>query len=96
MPFLLSSNPPSQQDFQKMKSPQNPDLFPDSQVVLINGSPQAWKEGWAISEMLIELGAAGPGVAVERNGEVVRKSEHSSTFLAPGDQIEVLRLVGGG
>ncbi|MBL0312193.1 MAG: sulfur carrier protein ThiS [Holophagaceae bacterium] len=36
------------------------------------------------------------GSAVELNGEVIRKAEHTATLLKDGDRLEVVRLVGGG
>jgi sulfur carrier protein len=36
------------------------------------------------------------GVAIERNLEIVPKSEHASTVLEDGDRIEVVQFVGGG
>ena len=35
-------------------------------------------------------------IAVERNGEIVPKSEYDSTLLKDGDVIEVVSFVGGG
>ena len=35
-------------------------------------------------------------IAVEKNGEIVPKSEYASTLLADGDEIEVVSFVGGG
>ncbi|MCP4192216.1 MAG: sulfur carrier protein ThiS, partial [Planctomycetaceae bacterium] len=35
-------------------------------------------------------------VAVERNAELVPSSEHATTELQPGDQLEVVSLTGGG
>ena len=35
-------------------------------------------------------------IAVERNGEIVPKSEYNSTLLKDGDVIEVVSFVGGG
>lgn len=36
------------------------------------------------------------GSAVELNGQVIRRAEHSATILQEGDHLEVVRLVGGG
>jgi thiamine biosynthesis protein ThiS len=36
------------------------------------------------------------GSAIELNGEVIRRAEHPATRLQDGDQLEVVRLVGGG
>jgi len=46
--------------------------------------------------LLKELEATGQGVAVERNREVVRRAEYAACVLQPGDEIEIVRLVGGG
>lgn len=35
-------------------------------------------------------------VAVERNGEIVPKSEYAATILQDGDSVEVVSFVGGG
>ena len=36
------------------------------------------------------------GSAVELNGETIRRANHPATPLKEGDQLEVVRLVGGG
>ena len=35
-------------------------------------------------------------IAVERNGEIVFKSDYAGTVLQDGDRIEVVSFVGGG
>ena len=35
-------------------------------------------------------------IAVERNGEILFKSQYSTTVLEDGDSIEVVSFVGGG
>lgn len=62
----------------------------------VNGRAHPWRPGLSLERLLEELGAAGPGVAVERNGQVVRRADHAATQLAAGDRIEIVRLVGGG
>ncbi len=62
----------------------------------LNSQSQPWRSNFSVSQLLEELEATGPGVAVERNGDVVRRVDHASTLVQPGDQIEVVRLVGGG
>ncbi|MDP7063043.1 MAG: sulfur carrier protein ThiS [Planctomycetota bacterium] len=64
--------------------------------VRINGKNQPWRPDWTVTDLLKELDAAGPGVAVERNLEVVRRQKFASTVIQPGDTLEVVRLVGGG
>jgi thiamine biosynthesis protein ThiS len=43
-----------------------------------------------------ETGRDPRGIAVERNREIVPKSEHAATVLGEGDQIELVQFVGGG
>ena len=64
--------------------------------VRINGVFQPWKADWSLPMLLEELAATGPGVAVERNREVVRRAEYAACVLQPGDEVEIVRLVGGG
>lgn len=64
--------------------------------VRINGAFQPWKANWSLLQLLEELTATGPGVAVERNREVVRRAEYATCLLQPGDEVEIVRLVGGG
>ncbi len=46
---------------------------------------------------LVELLALDDGpVAVERNGDVVPRAEHTGTALADGEVIEIVYFVGGG
>jgi sulfur carrier protein len=42
------------------------------------------------------LGYTGKRIAIERNGEIVPKSQHATTQLATGDQLEIVVAVGGG
>jgi len=62
----------------------------------VNGVPRPWRQEYLLSELLAELDAQGFGIAIERNGEVVRRAAQAHILLAPGDRIEVVRLVGGG
>ena len=64
--------------------------------VVVNGVSQAWEAGQTVASLLERRDAAGPGVAVERNGAVVRRRDHESTPVEPGDRIEIVRLVGDG
>jgi sulfur carrier protein len=49
-----------------------------------------------VRSLLEKLEMAGKKVAVERNGEIVPKSLHGKTFVADGDQLEIVVAVGGG
>jgi len=64
--------------------------------ILLNGAPKNLAQPLSITELLDELGYNGKRIAVERNGDIVPKSAHSSTILADGDRLEIVVAVGGG
>ncbi|HKI60102.1 MAG TPA: sulfur carrier protein ThiS [Mariprofundaceae bacterium] len=49
-----------------------------------------------VAELVAELGIEKRMLAVERNLEVVPKSEYAATKLADGDRLEVVHMIGGG
>jgi sulfur carrier protein len=50
----------------------------------------------SVNELLTTLGLQGKRVAVERNGEIVPRSEHGRTKISSEDRIEIVVAVGGG
>ena len=65
--------------------------------ITINGQPEALPlTPLTIFELLAARQLAGKRVAVERNGEIVPKSQHATTTLAAGDRLEIVVAVGGG
>jgi sulfur carrier protein len=64
--------------------------------VVVNGAPQTLDAGATVADLLARMDAAGRRVAVERNGEIVPKSQHGDTRLADGDRLEIVIAVGGG
>jgi sulfur carrier protein len=79
-----------------MPQPPSPSPSEAAQEFQLNSQSRPWRADLTISQLLTELDATGPGVAVERNGDVVRKADHQATLIQPADTIEVVRLVGGG
>ena len=65
-------------------------------LVQVNGAAQEVPEGTSVAELLRALALVHERVAVERNGQLVRRAEHERTRLAEGDRIELVTLVGGG
>jgi sulfur carrier protein len=65
-------------------------------VVRVNGQDQTVPASTNVTELIAMLGATGKRIAVERNGEIVPRSEHGVTRLAEGDQLEIVFAVGGG
>jgi len=62
----------------------------------VNGESLDLPEGLTVAALLQRLGVQGDRVAVERNGEVVKKARHGEQRLAPGDVLEIVTFVGGG
>jgi sulfur carrier protein len=50
----------------------------------------------SVTQLLQHMGLEGKRVAVERNGEIVPRSQHGATVLAAGDRLEIVVAVGGG
>jgi|JI10StandDraft_1071094.scaffolds.fasta_scaffold246875_2 sulfur carrier protein len=66
-------------------------------AILVNGAPSAFPGG-SVAELLdaIGLGPDRPGIAVARNGELVRRRDWAGTAVGAGDHIEVVTARGGG
>ncbi|GAB1576194.1 MULTISPECIES: sulfur carrier protein ThiS [Bordetella] len=64
--------------------------------ITLNGDAREFPLDTTIAELLDTLGYAGKRIAVERNGEIVPKSQHGATVLRDGDQVEIVVAVGGG
>ena len=64
--------------------------------ITINGESRQFASELSVAGLIDKLGYAGKRIAVERNGEIVPKSQHVVTQLATGDQLEIVVAVGGG
>ncbi len=62
----------------------------------VNGVARTVPQGSTLAELLESLGLRPELVAVERNAQLVRRSERGTTPLAAGDRVELVTLVGGG
>lgn len=62
----------------------------------INGEARQFSDTLTVTGLIEQLGYTGKRIAVERNGEIVPKSQHATTALASGDQLEIVVAVGGG
>lgn len=63
--------------------------------IVVNGETREVR-ATTISALAEELGLDARKVAVERNLEIVPRSQHAQTGLAEDDRIEIVQLVGGG
>jgi thiamine biosynthesis protein ThiS len=64
--------------------------------IAVNGEPRRVAEGATLLDLLGELDRDPRLVAVERNGDLVRRPELGSVRLAEGDRVEVVQFVQGG
>jgi sulfur carrier protein len=64
--------------------------------ITVNGIERTCADSLPVSDLLVELNLVGRRIAVERNGEIVPRSLHTSVMLQAGDQIEIVVAVGGG
>jgi thiamine biosynthesis protein ThiS len=64
--------------------------------ITLNGEPHEVALGDTIASILHSLGQHPRTVAVEYNGEIVRRDSYSTTPIAHGDRLEVVRFVQGG
>jgi sulfur carrier protein len=62
----------------------------------VNGEPIDLPEGLTVAALLERLGVRAERVAVERNGQVVKKARHGEQVVEAGDVLEIVTFVGGG
>lgn len=65
-------------------------------TITANGKPETISLPCSLVQYLQSKGLDPRQVAVERNGEVVFKTDYSSTQLADGDRLEIIKVVAGG
>jgi sulfur carrier protein len=64
--------------------------------IIINGEARQFAAELTVAALTEQLALSGKRIAVERNGEIVPKSQHMSTRLVSGDRLEIVVAVGGG
>ena len=64
--------------------------------ITLNGQTRQFSDIQTVADLIASLGYQGKRIAVERNGEIVPKSQHASQALADQDEIEIVVAVGGG
>jgi sulfur carrier protein len=65
-------------------------------TVTINGQRREFAHPLPFAELVETLGLAGRRIAVERNGEIVPRSQFARASVADGDTLEIVVAVGGG
>ncbi|MFQ5696502.1 MAG: sulfur carrier protein ThiS [Terriglobia bacterium] len=64
--------------------------------VRINGEGRTLPEGTTVAQLLEQLQLKTERVAVEQNREIVKRERWPAQEIRPGDQLEIVQLVGGG
>ena len=62
----------------------------------VNGKPRAVEGPLTLLGLIEQLGIDPRIVAVEHNGDIVKRARYGETGLADGDKLEIGRMVGGG
>ncbi len=64
--------------------------------LFINGESRQFPASLTVARLIESLELQGKRVAIERNGEIVPRSQYPETTLAEGDRLEIVVAVGGG
>lgn len=62
----------------------------------INGAAKQFPQSLNVAQLVVALELTGKRIAIERNGEIVPRSQFDIIALASGDQLEIVVAVGGG
>ncbi|MDR2625445.1 MAG: sulfur carrier protein ThiS [Zoogloeaceae bacterium] len=63
----------------------------------LNGERRSFPATLAtLADLMAHLDYAGKRVAVEKNGDIVPRSQYATTPLSSGDTLEIVVAVGGG
>ena len=65
-------------------------------TLTVNGKRREANGPVSIESYLTDIGITQSHIAVAHNGEVVRRTELDEITLQDGDQLEIVRAVGGG
>ncbi|MFQ5740650.1 MAG: sulfur carrier protein ThiS [Acidobacteriota bacterium] len=69
----------------------------DQIEIILNGTKQAVPIQWTLQDLVTETSPQPRGpVALELNGEIVKRRSWSEHRLKSGDEIELVHFVGGG
>lgn len=65
-------------------------------IISVNGEPQQIAPASTLASLVEQLGLTGKRIAVERNGDIVPRSQFATLQLVEGDKLELVTAVGGG
>lgn len=65
--------------------------------LIINGKARNFEgDSLTVAALVAQLELVGKRLAIERNAEIVPRSQFEATLLADGDKLEIVGAVGGG
>jgi thiamine biosynthesis protein ThiS len=64
--------------------------------LMINGKAEQLPEGINAAQLIEQLGLSNERLAMEVNREIVPRSGFQTYVFSPGDEIEIVRAIGGG
>jgi len=64
--------------------------------IIVNGEERTLETVQSVEAFLKDIGLDPRKVAVERNREIVPKSQFDEIMLADGDKLEIVHFIGGG
>ncbi len=62
----------------------------------INGVAKQFSQPLNVAQLVVALELTGKRIAIERNGEIVPRSQFDTVTLASSDHLEIVVAVGGG
>jgi thiamine biosynthesis protein ThiS len=65
-------------------------------TVTINGEPREIPDGLSVAELLGHLGITADRVAIERNRDILPRTQWQGTAVETNDSYEIVHFVGGG
>ncbi|SCK17031.1 sulfur carrier protein ThiS [Vogesella sp. LIG4] len=66
-------------------------------LITLNGESRQFAPSvTTLTALIAALELHGKRIAIERNGEIVPRSQHADTALLDGDALEIVVAVGGG
>ena len=64
--------------------------------IFVNGIARDFARPLSVTELVQEMSLSGKRIALERNGEIVPRSQFAQQLLIDGDRLEIVVAVGGG
>jgi sulfur carrier protein len=65
--------------------------------ISINGNDKHFDaETMSVGALIAHMNLVGKRIAIERNGEIVPRSQFDQVMVCQGDQLEIVGAVGGG